>query len=76
MAVGVEIPENARIIRNLLMGAQFQHDHIVSFYHLNALDWVDIVSAIKADPAKTAALADNVSNAQVGGIAQCEFKKV
>ncbi len=49
------------------MGAQFQHDHIVHFYHLHALDWVDIVSALKADPAKTAALADNVSNAQVGG---------
>ncbi len=51
------------------MGAQFQHDHIVHFYHLHALDWVDIVDALKADPAKTAALADNVSNAQVGGAA-------
>jgi [NiFe] hydrogenase large subunit len=66
-AVGVKIPANARIIRNLLMGAQFQHDHIVHFYHLHALDWVDIVSALKADPKKTAALADNVSNANVGG---------
>jgi [NiFe] hydrogenase large subunit len=75
MAVGVKIPENARILRNLLMGAQFQHDHIVHFYHLHALDWVDIVSAVtKADPAKTAALADNVSNAQVGGTAY--YKKV
>ena len=45
------------------MGAQFQHDHIVHFYHLHALDWVDIVSALKADPKKTAALSDNVSNA-------------
>jgi [NiFe] hydrogenase large subunit len=67
MAVGVKIPKNARIIRNLLMGAQFQHDHIVHFYHLHALDWVDIVSALKADAAKTAALADNVSNAPWGG---------
>ena len=66
-AVGVKIPKNARIIRNLLMGAQFQHDHIVHFYHLHALDWVDIVSALKADPKKTAALADNVSNAPWGG---------
>jgi len=66
-AVGVKIPENARLIRNLLMGAQFQHDHIVHFYHLHALDWVDIVSALSADPAKTAVLADNVSSAQVGG---------
>jgi [NiFe] hydrogenase large subunit len=68
-AVGVKIPKNARIIRNLLMGAQFQHDHIVHFYHLHALDWVDIVSALKADPKKTAALSDNVSNAPVGGSA-------
>jgi [NiFe] hydrogenase large subunit len=66
-AVGIKIPQNARIIRNLLMGAQFQHDHIIHFYHLHALDWVDIVSALKADPKKTAALADNVSNANVGG---------
>jgi [NiFe] hydrogenase large subunit len=66
-AVGVKIPKNARLIRNLLHGAQFQHDHIVHFYHLHALDWVDIVSALKADPAKTAALSDNVSNAPWGG---------
>ena len=66
-AVGVKIPKNARIIRNLLMGAQFQHDHLVHFYHLHALDWVDIVSALKADPKKTAALSDNVSNAPWGG---------
>jgi len=67
MAFGVTIPKNARLIRNLLMGAQFQHDHLVHFYHLHALDWVDIVSALKADTKKTAALADNVSNAKVGG---------
>jgi [NiFe] hydrogenase large subunit len=67
--VSVKIPQNARIIRNLLMGAQFQHDHIVHFYHLHALDWVDIVSALQADPKKTAALSDNVSNAPWGGAA-------
>ena len=55
------------MIRNLLHGAQFQHDHIVHFYHLHALDWVDIVSALKADPKKTATLSDNVSNAPWGG---------
>jgi [NiFe] hydrogenase large subunit len=66
-AVGVKIPDNARIIRNLMHGSQFQHDHIVHFYHLHALDWVDVVSALKADPKKTAALADNVSNASRGG---------
>ena len=73
-ALGVKIPTNARLIRNLLHGAQFQHDHIVHFYHLHALDWVDIVSALKADPKATAALADNVSNAQTGGTAY--FKQV
>ncbi len=66
-AFKVHIPKNARLIRNLLHGAQYQHDHLVHFYHLHALDWVDIVSALKADPQKTAALADNVSSAKVGG---------
>ena len=68
-AVGVKIPKNARLIRNLMHGALYQHDHIVHFYHLHALDWVDVVSALKADPAKTAALSDNVSNAPWGGTA-------
>jgi [NiFe] hydrogenase large subunit len=66
-AVGVKIPNNARLIRNLLHAAQFQHDHLVHFYHLHALDWVDVVSALKADPKATAALADNVSGSKVGG---------
>jgi [NiFe] hydrogenase large subunit len=66
-AVGVQIPDNARIVRNLIHGAQFQHDHIIHFYHLHALDWVDVVSALKADPKKTAALADNVSDDPKGG---------
>ncbi len=74
MAVGVKIPDAARILRNMLHGAQFQHDHIVHFYHLHALDWVDIVSALSADPVKTAALSDNVSNAPHGGAAY--FKRV
>lgn len=73
-ACNVRIPDNARIIRNLLHGAQFQHDHIVHFYHLHALDWVDIVSALKADPKKTATLSDNVSKAPWGGTSY--FKQV
>jgi [NiFe] hydrogenase large subunit len=67
MPLASRFPKNAGLIRNLLHGAQFQHDHIVHFYHLHALDWVDIVSALKADPKKTATLADNVSNAPWGG---------
>ena len=51
-AFGVTIPKNARIVRNLLQGALYVHDHVVHFYHLHALDWVDITSALKADPKK------------------------
>lgn len=61
-ALGITIPDNARIIRNLIMGFQSVHDHVIHFYHLHALDWVDIVSALKADPAKTAALASSISD--------------
>ncbi len=61
-AVGAVIPDNARIIRNLINGIQYVQDHTIHFYHLHALDWVDVVSALKADPAKTAALAQSISD--------------
>jgi [NiFe] hydrogenase large subunit len=60
-AAGVTIPENARIIRNLLMGAQYLHDHIVHFYHLHAPDWVDIPDALQADLKATSNLATDIS---------------
>lgn len=60
-AVGIKIPDNARLIRNLIMGAQYLHDHPVHFYHLHALDWVDVVSALKADPKATSDLAQKVN---------------
>ena len=63
-ALHIEVPENARIVRNLIAGAQMIHDHVVHFYHLHALDWVDVASALKADPAKTAQLAQSVSNSE------------
>ncbi|MDH4943614.1 nickel-dependent hydrogenase large subunit [Sulfurimonas sp. C5] len=53
-AFGLKIPKNARIVRNLIQGALYVHDHVVHFYHLHALDWVDITSALKADPALAA----------------------
>ncbi|UOA08200.1 nickel-dependent hydrogenase large subunit [Methylobacter sp. S3L5C] len=56
-ALGVKVPENAELIRNLMIGAQYIHDHVMHFYHLHALDWVDVVSALSADAAATAALA-------------------
>jgi len=61
-AVGAVIPDNARIIRNIINGVQYVQDHVIHFYHLHALDWVDVVSALKADPAKTAALAQSISD--------------
>ena len=67
-AAKVTVPENARIIRNLLLGAQFLHDHIVHFYQLSALDWVDVVSALRADPKKTADLAAKVTTAPNSGV--------
>jgi [NiFe] hydrogenase large subunit/hydrogenase large subunit len=61
-ALGIQIPDNARIIRDLIMGIQLAHDHVVHFYHLHGLDWVDIMSALKADPAGAAALASRLSD--------------
>ncbi len=60
-ALNITIPPNAQLIRNLMIGAQYVHDHVMHFYHLHALDWVDVVSALKADPDKTAALAQSLS---------------
>ncbi|EHR72123.1 Ni,Fe-hydrogenase I large subunit [Burkholderiales bacterium JOSHI_001] len=56
-----QIPANAQLIRNLMIAAQHVHDHVMHFYHLHALDWVDVVSALKADPKATSALAQSIS---------------
>ena len=61
-ALAYPIPPNAQLIRNLMIGAQYVHDHVMHFYHLHALDWVDVVSALKADPAATSALAQSISS--------------
>jgi len=61
-ALDYPIPENAQLIRNMMMVTQFAHDHVVHFYHLQALDWVDVVSALKADPKATSALAQSISS--------------
>jgi hydrogenase large subunit len=61
-ALGIEVPDNARLIRNIIAATQTIQDHVVHFYHLHALDWVDIVSALKADPAKTSQLAQSMSD--------------
>lgn len=61
-ALGIEIPENARLVRNIIAGTQNVQDHIIHFYHLHALDWVDVTLALKADPAKTSQLAQSISD--------------
>ena len=61
-AIGAVPPSNARLLRNLIMASQMVHDHVIHFYHLHALDWVDIVSALSADPAATSKLAESISD--------------
>ena len=61
-ALNYPIPPNAQLIRNLMIGAQYVHDHVMHFYHLHALDWVDVVSALSADPKATSELAQSLSN--------------
>jgi hydrogenase large subunit len=61
-ALDLDIPLNAQYIRNLILIGHALHDHIVHFYHLSALDWVDVTSALKADPAKATALAETISD--------------
>ncbi len=61
-ALNIDIPENANTIRNIMQLALQVHDHIVHFYHLHALDWVDVVSGLSADPKATSELAQSISN--------------
>lgn len=61
-ALKYKIPPNAQLIRNLMIGAQYIHDHVMHFYHLHALDWVDVVSALSADPKATSELAQSLSS--------------
>ncbi len=60
-ALGITIPDNARILRNLMEGALYIHDHVVHFYHLHGPDWIDVVSAVSADPAQASALQKSMS---------------
>jgi hydrogenase large subunit len=61
-ALGIQIPENANTIRNIMHLTLYSQDHLVHFYHLHALDWVDVVSALSADPAATSQLAQSISS--------------
>jgi hydrogenase large subunit len=61
-ALEIVVPPNAELVRNLMFCAQYMQDHVVHFYHLHALDWVDIVSALKANPNETSRIAQSISN--------------
>lgn len=60
-ALGIQIPENANSIRNIMQLTLQVHDHLVHFYHLHALDWVNPVNALKADPKATSELQQMVA---------------
>lgn len=60
-ALGIKVPPTAELIRNIMETTQYVQDHVIHFYHLHALDWVDIVNALKADPKKAADLAGSFS---------------
>ena len=66
-ALQMEIPLNAQLIRNIIMTAHAVQDHIVHFYHLSAVDWVDVVSALSADPVATSKLAESLSDWSLNG---------
>lgn len=61
-ALGITVPPNAELIRNLMFCTQYIQDHVVHFYHLHAPDWVDIVNALQANPNDTAVVARRLSN--------------
>ncbi len=61
-ALGIKIPKAANLIRNLMIAQQYVHDHVMHFYHLHALDWVDVVSCLKADPAQTSTIQQQISS--------------
>ncbi|MBL0359445.1 MAG: nickel-dependent hydrogenase large subunit [Chitinophagaceae bacterium] len=60
-ALDIAVPPNAEMVRNIMFCTQYIHDHVVHFYHLHAMDWVDVVNALKADPKKTSELAQSIS---------------
>lgn len=60
-ALGINIPKAANLMRNMIIAQQYIHDHVMHFYILHALDFVDVVSALKADPKKTSDIQQSIS---------------
>lgn len=69
-AYGIQIPAGARIVRNLVEGAQFMHSHILWFYQLSALDYVNPLNAVDADPAEAYKVAQQL------GMGMADFEQV
>ena len=67
-ALEIQVPPNAELIRSLIAGTQTVHDHVVHFYHLHALDWVDVTQALKADPANAARIGRSLSDWPGSGV--------
>ncbi|MCF6244907.1 MAG: nickel-dependent hydrogenase large subunit [Sulfurovum sp.] len=61
-AFNITVPTNARLMRNIIQAALFMHDHLVHYYHLHSLDWVDVISALEADPQAAATEAAKWAN--------------
>ncbi len=61
-ALDIVIPPNAELVRNLIFTTQYMQDHVIHFYHLHAMDWVDVVNALSADPKETSRIAQSISN--------------
>lgn len=74
-AIGSQVPKQAELIRDILLGAQEIHDHVVHFYHLHALDWVNVVSAAEADPKKAVEFANKIGSKWKGNT-ESQFAKV
>jgi len=74
-ALRIEVPLNAQLIRNILIAAHALHDHIVHFYQLSALDWVDVVSALKGDPREASKLANQLSPWPNNSVAELQAVK-
>lgn len=73
-ALNIPIPKAANLIRNLMITQQYVHDHVMHFYHLHALDWVDVVSALSADTLATAKLAKTNNPAYYANVTEAALK--
>lgn len=71
-ALQLPVPLNAQYIRNMIISAHGIHDHLVHFYHLAALDWVDIVSSLQGDAKGAAALAQSLSDYKGNSVQQMQ----